>query len=195
MNDVHQAFSSNHQRILTHAQRITTHWPKFFIFFALELRDGMCDWAFTWNRETWLEIIQSGDRYGSERHFSFSDHMLFSVLTSTFASQDCRKFHPPPPAFHPLKENRIRLYFPWSTILTLIPWDAWILITSWSPKSYPRISVVSGCCYVLPASRRAKPHPAIDMQGWGLDVNFNKMLLIAICSSCVFLMCLPPECV
>ena len=22
----------NHQRILTHAQRITTHWPKFFIF-------------------------------------------------------------------------------------------------------------------------------------------------------------------
>ena len=32
VNDVHQAFSSNHQRILTHAQRITTHWPKFFIF-------------------------------------------------------------------------------------------------------------------------------------------------------------------
>ena len=45
MNDVHQAFSSNHQRILMHAQRITTHWPKFFIFCALDVRDGMCDWA------------------------------------------------------------------------------------------------------------------------------------------------------
>ena len=32
MNDVYQAFSSNHQRILTHAQRIPTHWQKFFIF-------------------------------------------------------------------------------------------------------------------------------------------------------------------
>ena len=32
INNVHPAFSSNHQRILTHAQRITTHWPKFLIF-------------------------------------------------------------------------------------------------------------------------------------------------------------------
>ena len=32
MNDVHQVFSSNHQRILTHAQRITASWQKFFIF-------------------------------------------------------------------------------------------------------------------------------------------------------------------
>ena len=47
MNGVHQAFSSNHQRILTHAQRITTHWPKFFILCALDVRDGMCDWAFS----------------------------------------------------------------------------------------------------------------------------------------------------
>ena len=39
---------ANYQRILTHAQRITTHWPKFFMFFcALDVRDGMCDWAFT----------------------------------------------------------------------------------------------------------------------------------------------------
>ena len=45
MNDVHQAFLSNHQRIPTHAQRITTHWPKFFNFCALYARDGMCDWA------------------------------------------------------------------------------------------------------------------------------------------------------
>ena len=45
MNDVHSAFSSNHHRILTHAQRITTHWPKFFFFCALDVRDGMCDWA------------------------------------------------------------------------------------------------------------------------------------------------------
>ena len=39
MNDVHQAFSSNHQRALTHAQRITTHWPKFhgYIIWKLEL--------------------------------------------------------------------------------------------------------------------------------------------------------------
>ena len=27
-------------------QRITTHWPKFFIFCAMDVRDGMCDWAF-----------------------------------------------------------------------------------------------------------------------------------------------------
>ena len=47
INDVHPAFLSNHQRILTHAQRITTYWPKFFIFCALDVRDGMCDWAFT----------------------------------------------------------------------------------------------------------------------------------------------------
>ena len=32
MNNVHPAFSSNHQRIMMHAQRITTHWPKYFIF-------------------------------------------------------------------------------------------------------------------------------------------------------------------
>ena len=47
MKDVHQAFSSNHQRILTHAQQITTHWPKFVILCALDVRDGMCDWAFS----------------------------------------------------------------------------------------------------------------------------------------------------
>ena len=46
MNNAHRAFSSNHQRILTHAQRITKHWPKFFKFCALDVRDGMCAWAF-----------------------------------------------------------------------------------------------------------------------------------------------------
>ena len=60
MNDVHQAVSSNHQRILTHAQRITTHaqritthWSKFFIFCALDVRDGMCEWAYS---ETQLQV-------------------------------------------------------------------------------------------------------------------------------------------
>ena len=69
-------------------------------------------------------------------------------------------------------DTRIRLP---STILTLTPWDAWISITSWSSKSYPRISVVSGCGYVLPASSPDKPHPAIDMQGWGLGSKLHRL--------------------
>ena len=34
MNNVHPGFSSNHQRIVKHAERITTRWPKFFIFWC-----------------------------------------------------------------------------------------------------------------------------------------------------------------
>ena len=49
INNVHPAFSSNHQRILTHTQRNTTHCPKFFIFCTLDVRDGMCDWALSTN--------------------------------------------------------------------------------------------------------------------------------------------------
>ena len=73
-----------------------------------------------------------------------------------------------------------------STILTLTPWDTWISITSWSPKSYPRISVMSGCGYVLPASRRDKPHPAIDMQGWGLGSKYSRLSQML----CIKLLCL-----
>ena len=56
MNDVHQAFSPNHQRTLTHAQRITTHWPKFSIFCALDVRDGMYNWVF--NKENNYGIVE-----------------------------------------------------------------------------------------------------------------------------------------
>ena len=45
MNNVHPAFSSNHQRILMHAQRITTHWLKFLF---------LCTWRAWWY--VWLSL-------------------------------------------------------------------------------------------------------------------------------------------